>query len=88
MSLCSRWCTRCQTRSSYFSVAILAEATLSFLGLGVPPPSPDWGTMIAEAQPYFDNQWWLAVLPGIAILLTGLGLSLVADGLAQKLDAR
>ena len=67
---------------------ILFVTTLGFLGLGVPPPAPDWGTMIAEAQPYFNTQWWLAVIPGLAIILTGLGLSLIADGLAQRLDAR
>jgi peptide/nickel transport system permease protein len=66
---------------------ILFVTTLGFLGLGVPPPAPDWGTMISEAQPYFNNQWWLAVIPGVAIIITGLGLSLIADGLAQKLDA-
>jgi peptide/nickel transport system permease protein len=67
---------------------ILFITTLGFLGLGVPPPSADWGTMIAEAQPYFNTQWWLAVIPGVAIMITGLGLSLIADGLAQRLDAR
>lgn len=67
---------------------ILFITTLGFLGLGVPPPSPDWGSMISEAQPYFQTQWWLAVIPGVAIIITGLGLSLIADGLAQKLDAR
>lgn len=67
---------------------ILFLTTLGFLGLGVPPPAPDWGTMIAEAQPYLSTEWWLAVIPGLAIIFTGLGLSLIADGLAQKLDAR
>jgi peptide/nickel transport system permease protein len=67
---------------------ILFVTTLGFLGLGVPPPAADWGTMISEAQPYFNTQWWLAVIPGVAIIITGLGLSLIADGLAQKLDAR
>lgn len=67
---------------------ILFITTLGFLGLGVPPPTADWGTMISEAQPYLNNQWWLAVIPGIAIIIAGLGLSLIADGLAQKLDAR
>jgi peptide/nickel transport system permease protein len=71
------------------AVAIILFITaLGFLGLGVPPPAPDWGTMISEAQPYFNTQWWLAVIPGLAIILAGLGLSLIADGLAQKLDAR
>lgn len=67
---------------------ILFITTLGFLGLGVPPPAADWGTMISEAQLYLNAQWWLAVIPGVAIILTGLGLSLIADGLAQKLDAR
>jgi peptide/nickel transport system permease protein len=66
---------------------IIFITTLGFLGLGVPPPQPDWGTMISDAQPYIDTQWWLAVFPGVAIIITGLGLSLIADGLAQKLDA-
>jgi peptide/nickel transport system permease protein len=67
---------------------ILFITTLGFLGLGVPPPSPDWGTMISEAQPYLNTDWWLPVVPGVAIIIAGLGLSLIADGLAQKLDAR
>jgi len=66
---------------------ILFITALGYLGLGVPPPTPDWGGMIAEGQPYFETQWWLAVIPGLAIILTGFGLSLIADGLAQKLDA-
>jgi peptide/nickel transport system permease protein len=67
---------------------ILFITTLGFLGLGVQPPGTDWGTMIADAQDYFDTNWWLALLPGIAICIAGLGLSMIADGLAQRLDAR
>jgi peptide/nickel transport system permease protein len=67
---------------------IIFITTLGYLGLGVPPPSADWGTMISEAQSYFNNQWWLAVFPGAAIVITGFSLSLIADGLAQKLDVR
>ncbi|MBS1677936.1 MAG: ABC transporter permease [Actinobacteria bacterium] len=67
---------------------ILTITTLGFLGLGVPPPQPDWGTMISEAQPYLSTQWWLGVAPGVAIIFTGLGLSLIADSLAERLDAR
>jgi peptide/nickel transport system permease protein len=69
-------------------LVILAITTLGFLGLGVPPPAADWGGMISDAQPYVDTQWWLAVFPGVAILVTGLGLSLVGDGLATRLDRR
>lgn len=67
---------------------IIAITTLGFLGLGVPPPAPDWGTMISEAQPYLNVQWWLALAPGVAIIVTGLGLSLIGDALAAKLDVR
>jgi peptide/nickel transport system permease protein len=67
---------------------ILFVTALGFLGLGVPPPTADWGTMIAEGQPYFQSAWWLAVFPGVAIFITGFGLSLLADGVAEKLDAR
>lgn len=71
------------------AVAIILFITaLGFLGLGVPPPAPDWGTMIADSQPYFTSHWWLAVFPGLAICLAGLGLSLIADGLSKKWDAQ
>lgn len=67
-------------------VVIVAITTLGFLGLGIPPPAADWGTMIADAQPFISFAWWTAVFPGVAILITGLGLSLIADGLATKLS--
>jgi peptide/nickel transport system permease protein len=67
---------------------VLFITTLGFLGLGVPPPTPDWGTMIAEAQPYFTTHPWLGIFPGLAICIAGLGLSLIADGLAQKWNAQ
>ena len=64
---------------------ILAIVTLGYLGLGVQPPTPDWGRMIADGQPYLTTHWELATIPGIAILITALGLSLLADGLADLL---
>lgn len=62
-------------------LAILALATLSFLGLGIPSPTPEWGTMIAENRARFAEQWWLVVTPGLAVSLLGVGLALVGDGL-------
>jgi ABC-type dipeptide/oligopeptide/nickel transport system permease subunit len=59
--------------------------TLGYLGLGVQPPTPDWGAMISEGQEFLTTYWALATLPGIAVLITGLGLSLLGDGLADVL---
>lgn len=67
---------------------IIGEATLSFLGLGVQPPTPSWGTMLSAAQPFLDQAWWLAVVPGAAIALTTLGFNLLGDGLRDVLDPR
>ena len=64
---------------------ILAIVTLGFLGLGVQPPTPDWGRMIADGQPYLTTHWELSTIPGIAVVVTALGLSLLADGLADLL---
>ena len=63
------------------STLILAEAALSFLGLGVQPPTPAWGTMLAEAREVFRIAWWTAVFPGLAILITVLGINLLGEGL-------
>lgn len=62
-------------------LAILALATLSFLGLGIPSPTPEWGAMIAENRARFAEQWWLVVAPGVAVSVLGIGLALVGDGL-------
>jgi peptide/nickel transport system permease protein len=62
-------------------LAILALATLSYLGLGVPAPVPEWGAMIAESSAYFQDQWWLVVAPGAAISVLGVGLALIGDGI-------
>jgi len=66
-------------------LVILAIVTLGYLGLGVQPPTPDWGRMIADGQTYLTTNWELATIPGIAIVITALGLSLLADGLADLL---
>ncbi|MEB4613606.1 ABC transporter permease, partial [Leucobacter sp. M11] len=66
--------------------AILSEAALSFLGLGVQPPQPSWGRMLFEAQSFLGSAWWLAVFPGVAIFLTVLACNLVGDGLRDVLD--
>ena len=66
-------------------LAIVAVVTLGYLGLGIQPPTPDWGSMINEGQPFITTHWELATLPGLAVALTGLGLSLLGDGLADAL---
>ena len=73
-----------------FSVArtIIAEASLSFLGLGVPAPSPSWGAMLDEGRNYITTGWWLALFPGTAILLVVLVINLVGDWLRDALDPR
>ena len=68
--------------------AILAEAGLSFLGLGVRPPTPSWGSMLRSGQQYLNVAPWLALLPGIAIFLAVLGFNLLGDGLRETLDPR
>ncbi|KMO39673.1 ABC transporter permease [Methylobacterium aquaticum] len=70
------------------AMAILTEAGLSFLGLGLPPPAPTWGRMLAEAQTYLLQAPHLALAPGLAIAAAVLGLNLLGDGLAARLDPR
>jgi peptide/nickel transport system permease protein len=64
---------------------ILAIVTLSYLGLGIQPPAPDWGTMISDGQTFLTTHWQLTTIPGLAVVVTGLGLSLIGDGLADLL---
>jgi peptide/nickel transport system permease protein len=73
-----------------FSVArtIIAEASLSFLGLGIPPPAPSWGAMLDEGRNYLTTGWWLALFPGLAILVVVLGINVVGDWLRDTLDPR
>ncbi|SNR89776.1 peptide/nickel transport system permease protein/oligopeptide transport system permease protein [Streptosporangium subroseum] len=68
--------------------AIIGEATLSFLGLGVQPPTPSWGVMLSDAQQYLDQAPWLAIWPGLLIALATLGFNLLGDGLRDVLDPR
>lgn len=69
-------------------VVIVVEATLSFLGLGLPPPTADWGGMISEAQNYYTTAWWFVVFPGAALLLTTLAFNLFGDGVRDAFDPR
>jgi peptide/nickel transport system permease protein len=67
---------------------IVIESALSFLGLGVQPPAPTWGGMLADGRVYISTAWWLATFPGLAILVTVLGINLFGDGLRDTLDPR
>ncbi len=71
-----------------FAYAILAEAALSFLGIGPPPPAPSWGNIIAEGRDYSVEAWWIMLFPGLAISLAALGMNLLGDGLRDVLDPR
>ncbi len=68
--------------------AIISEASLSFLGLGVPPEIPTWGTMLADGRIYISTAWWLALFPGLCIFVTVLGINLLGDALRDILDPR
>jgi peptide/nickel transport system permease protein len=72
----------------YLSSAVLTEATLSFLGLGTQPPEPSWGSMLHDGMPYMQLAPWLAVFPGLAIMVVVLGLNFLGDGLRDVLDPR
>jgi peptide/nickel transport system permease protein len=74
--------------SFIFAYAILAEAALSFLGVGVPPEIPTWGTMVAGSQQYAHDALWVVLFPGFAIILTALSLQLLGDGVRDLLDPR
>jgi peptide/nickel transport system permease protein len=74
--------------ASDFVLNILLVSGLSFLGLGIQPPEPEWGAMIAEGRDFIRQAWWMATMPGLAILATGVALALIGDGLAQRLGER
>ena len=71
-----------------FAYAILAEAALSFLGIGVPPPAPSWGNIVAEGRDFAVESWWIMLFPGLAISVATLGMNLLGDGLRDVLDPR
>jgi peptide/nickel transport system permease protein len=74
--------------SLQFSQFIVAEAAISFLGFGVQPPTPAWGSMLSESRDYLYVAWWLAAFPGAALALTALGINLVGDWLRDVLDPK
>lgn len=69
-------------------IAIVFEATLSFLGLGVVPPTPTWGNMLSDSQDYYQVAWWFALFPGLALLITTLAFNLLGDSVRDALDPR
>src|SRR5690606_17495178 len=72
--------------TSMFGWALLSESALSFLGLGVPPPAPTWGNMLAAGRPFIEQASWLGIFPGLCISLTLLGINLLGDALRDRLD--
>jgi peptide/nickel transport system permease protein len=70
------------------ALAILLGSSLGYLGLGAQPPASEWGVLIADGKNFIDTAWWISVFPGIAIVITGLGFSLLGDGLAELLRTR
>jgi peptide/nickel transport system permease protein len=68
--------------------AVLIEAALSFLGVGIPPPTPSWGVMVADGRGLIERAWWVSILPGIAILVTVLSLNILGDWVRDRLDPK
>lgn len=67
-------------------IVIVLEASLSFLGVGVPPPNPSWGSMVADGRSYILSAWWLCLLPGFAILLTVMAINIVGDAMTDRIN--
>ena len=72
----------------YIPTAIIVEATLSFLGIGIPEPTPSWGSILSEAQNYYQVAWWYVVFPAAALLITTLAFNLLGDGIRDAMDPR
>ena len=67
---------------------ILSESTLSFLGVGIPPPNPAWGSMVSSGRDYLSSAWWIAVIPGLGIGITVFALNFLGDWLRDRFDPR
>jgi peptide/nickel transport system permease protein len=74
--------------SIQFGQAILTAAALGFIGIGAPPPTPEWGLMVSVGRTYMPDRWWLTLFPGAAIFVTTLGFNLFGDGMRDVLDPR
>ena len=72
----------------YIPTAIVFEATLSFLGIGIPAPAASWGSMLSEAQNFYQVAWWYVVFPAAALLITTLAFNLLGDGIRDAMDPR
>ena len=72
----------------YIPTAVSFEATLSFLGIGIPPPAPSWGNILSEAQDHYQTAWWYVVFPAAALLITTLAFNLLGDGIRDAIDPR
>jgi len=72
----------------YIPTAVIFEATLSFLGIGIPEPTPSWGSILSEAQNYYQIAWWYVVFPAAALLITTLAFNLLGDGIRDAMDPR
>ncbi len=72
----------------YIPAAVTFEATLSFLGIGIPEPAPSWGNILSEAQPFYAVAWWYVVFPALALLITTLAFNLLGDGIRDAIDPR
>jgi peptide/nickel transport system permease protein len=72
--------------TSMFGWVLLSESALSFLGLGVPPPAPTWGNMLAASRQYMQNAMWLGLVPGLCISMTLLGINLLGDAVRDRFD--
>jgi len=73
--------------ADFLTQMIVFEATLSFLGMGVQPPTPSWGGIMLDGKNYITSAWWVASLPGLAIVVTSLALVLIGDGLQARTEA-